>query len=39
MRGGGGGGAALKAEVFELIGSGHEWGKCMRAGVGPPRKK
>ena len=41
MRGGGGGGVGGGAESrsFELIGAGHEWGKSMRAGVGPPRKK
>ena len=31
--GGGGGGG------FELIGASHEWGKSMRAGVGPPPEK
>ena len=37
MCGGGGGGAESRS--FELIGASHEWGKSMRAGVGPPPKK
>ena len=37
--GGGGGGGGAESRSFELIGAGHEWGKSMRAGVGPPRKK
>ena len=38
MRGGGGGGGA-ESRSFELIGASHEWGKSMRAVVGPPPEK
>ena len=37
--GGGGGGWGAESRSFELIGAGHEWGKSMRAGVGPPPEK
>ena len=35
MRGEGG----AESRSFELIGASHEWGKSMRAGVGPPLEK
>ena len=28
-----------ESRSFELIGASHEWGKSMRAGVGPPLEK
>ena len=34
-----GGGEGAESRSFELIGASHEWGKSMRAGVGPPPEK
>ena len=34
-----GGGRGAESRSFELIGARHEWGKSMRAGVGPPPEK
>ena len=40
MQGGGGmGGGGAESRSFDLIGASHEWGKSMRAGVGPPPGK
>ena len=36
---GGGGGGGAESRSFEVIGASHEWGKSMRAGVGPPPEK
>ena len=32
-------GGGAESRSFELIGVSHEWGKSMRAGVGPPPEK
>ena len=33
------GGRGAESRSFELIGASHEWGKSMRAGVGPSLEK
>ena len=34
-----GGGGGAESRSFEHIGASHEWGKSVRAGVGPPQEK